>query len=117
MASRKQERQLQQAREAGQIEPEMDTETGKMINPHNPEFITKRPWYLGESGPSLIHHSKQKVDTVLSMKKADEILHQRWAAKKKVAVGFRKVSAGHCFPHDTGSLLGSVEMGSLRPQF
>lgn len=28
MASRKQERQLQQAREAGQIEPEMDTETG-----------------------------------------------------------------------------------------
>lgn len=29
MASRKQERQLQQAREAGQIEPEMDTETGK----------------------------------------------------------------------------------------
>lgn len=91
MASRKQERQLQQAREAGQIEPEMDTETGKMINPHNPEFITKRPWYLGESGPSLVHHSKQKVDAVLSMKKADEVLHQRWAIKKKAASGFRKV--------------------------
>lgn len=64
-----------------------------MINPHNPEFITKRPWYLGESGPSLVHHSKQKVDSVLSMKKADEILHQKWATKKKVASGFRKVCA------------------------
>lgn len=29
MASRKQERQLQQAREAGQIEPEMDIESGE----------------------------------------------------------------------------------------
>ena len=91
MASRKQERQLQQAREAGQIEPEMDTETGKMINPHNPEFITKRPWYLGESGPSLVHHSKQKSDAVLSMKQADAIVQQRWTSTKKVASGFRKV--------------------------
>lgn len=62
-----------------------------MINPHNPEFITKRPWYLGESGPSLVHHSKQKVDAVLTMKKADELVQQRWASKKKVASGFRKV--------------------------
>lgn len=62
-----------------------------MINPHNPEFITKRPWYLGESGPSLVHHSKQKVDAVLTMKKADELVQQRWASKKKAASGFRKV--------------------------
>ncbi|CAM9162421.1 unnamed protein product [Ectocarpus sp. 4 AP-2014] len=96
MASRKQERQLQQAREAGQIEPEMDTETGKMINPHNPEFITKRPWYLGESGPSLVHHSKQKVDAVLTMKKADELVQQRWATKKKVAAGYRKGACNNC---------------------
>lgn len=67
------------------------TVTGKMINPHNPEFITKRPWYLGESGPSLVHHSKQKVDAVLTMKKADELVQQRWATKKKVASGYRKV--------------------------
>ena len=65
-----------------------------MINPHNPEFITKRPWYLGESGPSLVHHSKQKVDAVLTMKKADELVQQRWATKKKVATGFRKVRSG-----------------------
>lgn len=62
-----------------------------MINPHNPEFITKRPWYLGESGPSLVHHSKQRVDEVLTMKKADELVQQKWSAKKKVATGFRKV--------------------------
>ena len=113
MASRKQERQLQQAREAGQIEPEMDTETGKMINPHNPEFITKRPWYLGESGPSLVHHSKQKSDAVLSMKQADEIVQQRWAMKTKVASGFRKVSqsvrALACFPKHASTSLSDVD--------
>ncbi|CAN0010028.1 unnamed protein product, partial [Discosporangium mesarthrocarpum] len=96
MSSKRQERQIQQAREAGQIAPETDTETGKMINPHNPEFITKRPWYLGESGPSLVHHSKQKVDQLLSMSKADEIVHQRWAAKKTVASGFRKGACKNC---------------------
>lgn len=30
-------------------EVKMDQD-GKMINPHNPEFITKVPWYLGNSG-------------------------------------------------------------------
>ena len=51
-----------------------------MINPHNPEFITKRPWYLGESGPSLNHHAVQKADHLLSMHEADKVAAQR---KKK----------------------------------
>lgn len=67
-----------------------------MINPHNPEFITKRPWYLGESGPSLVHHSKQKVDAVLTMKKADELVQQKWSTKKSVATGYRKVCVCVC---------------------
>ena len=28
------------------LPPERDEESGKLINPHNPEFITKVPWYL-----------------------------------------------------------------------
>lgn len=64
-----------------------------MINPHNPEYITKRPWYLGDSGPSLKHHAKQRSDAVLSMSEADQILQ----GKKKVlgkATTFRKVKIG-----------------------
>jgi hypothetical protein len=56
MSDFKKRKQIEQARMAGQLAPETDTETGKMINPHNPDFISKRPWYLGDSGPSLKHH-------------------------------------------------------------
>lgn len=34
---------LREARAAGTAAPETDEQTGKMINPHNPEFITKAP--------------------------------------------------------------------------
>jgi hypothetical protein len=64
--------------------------SGKLINPHNPEFITKRPWYLGESGPSLKHHAKRDDGSTLSMSETDQIIKQR----KKflgVATKYRKV--------------------------
>eukprot|EP01036_Dinobryon_divergens_P059331 gene59331-79166_t len=44
----------------GELPPDLD-ENGKMINPHNPDYITKVPWYLGESGPTLKHHTIQKA--------------------------------------------------------
>eukprot|EP00635_Sarcinochrysidales_sp_CCMP3193_P011695 CAMPEP_0118915480 /NCGR_PEP_ID=MMETSP1166-20130328/15638_1 /TAXON_ID=1104430 /ORGANISM="Chrysoreinhardia sp, Strain CCMP3193" /LENGTH=624 /DNA_ID=CAMNT_0006855179 /DNA_START=1 /DNA_END=1875 /DNA_ORIENTATION=+ len=78
--SRRREKELKQQRESGALPPQMDVATNKPINPHNPEFLTKRPWYLGESGPSLTHHGKQKKDRahVVSMAEADDhALQQR----------------------------------------
>lgn len=69
-AERKEQRELQEARQAGTAAPEVDVNSGKMINPHNPAFVTQRPWYLGESGPSLNHHVARK-DREVSMAEAD----------------------------------------------
>lgn len=52
----KRQKQLQEARAAGTAAPETDAATGKMINPHNPQFITAAPWYLNQDKPSLKHH-------------------------------------------------------------
>mmetsp|Transcript_136714 Transcript_136714/g.380994 ORF Transcript_136714/g.380994 Transcript_136714/m.380994 type:complete len:587 (-) Transcript_136714:205-1965(-) len=51
----KKQKQLQEARAAGTAAPETDAATGKMINPHNPQFITQAPWYLNQNKPSLKH--------------------------------------------------------------
>jgi len=51
----KKQKQLQEARAAGTAAPETDAATGKMINPHNPQFITQAPWYLNQNKPSLRH--------------------------------------------------------------
>lgn len=71
------------------------TNSGKLINPHNPEYITKRPWYLGESGPSLNHHAKQRSDATLGLQEAEEIL-----ARKPKFVGrattYRKGACENC---------------------
>ncbi|CAM9099279.1 unnamed protein product [Chrysoparadoxa australica] len=92
----KKRKQIETARQNGQIAPETDTETGSMINPHNPEFITKRPWYLGDSGPSLKHHSKQKVDSKLSMKDADSLIQRKWSLNKTKAKAFRAGACRNC---------------------
>ena len=76
--TRKREKELQEQRASGNLPPEMDVSSGKLINPHNPEFITKRPWYLGDSGPSLVHHASKKAKNhVVSMAEADEFASRR----------------------------------------
>jgi pre-mRNA-processing factor SLU7 len=65
-------REIEDARKAGTVAPEEDAD-GNMINPHNPEFISKRPWYLGDSGPSLKHQNVQKKSHFLSLAEADNL--------------------------------------------
>jgi len=79
VSDRHKSRQEKEARASGQLPPEVDVKTGSMINPHNPEFITKRPWYLGgnDEGPSLDHQASQKNDSErleLSLQQADQLV-------------------------------------------
>jgi pre-mRNA-processing factor SLU7 len=88
-------------RAAGHLPPEMDESTGKMINPHNPEFITKVPWYLGESGPTLKHHADQKSNYELSMEEADNLYARKHATQVLMKsthqkVGYRKGACKNC---------------------
>ena len=89
IADRKKTRELAEARQSGAAAPQVDVKTGSMINPHNPEFITKRPWYLGDNdaGPSLDHQADQRLDkdrVELSMASADAIVRaERRLLKEK----------------------------------
>ncbi len=48
LANYKKKKDEQKKKQNGEMAPDVD-ENGKMINPHNPEFITKVPWYLGKT--------------------------------------------------------------------
>lgn len=80
LLDRKKQRELQEARQSGSVAPAVDVKTGQMINPHNPEFLTKRPWYLSNDapeaagGPSLDHQTSQFVKEELSLTEAEEAL-------------------------------------------
>jgi pre-mRNA-processing factor SLU7 len=73
-----------QKKQNGEMAPDIDGNSGKMINPHNPDFITKVPWYLGNSGPTLKHHSVQKSDHVLSMTESDQLIKQKINSQKQI---------------------------------
>ncbi|GLE05307.1 hypothetical protein PINS_up014320 [Pythium insidiosum] len=68
----KRKKEIEEARKNGTLPPEQDAD-GNLINPHNPEYISKRPWYLGDSGPSLKHQSIQNQSHLLSIHEADEL--------------------------------------------
>lgn len=86
-ADRKKNRELAEARQSGAVAPAVDVKSGAMINPHNPEFITKRPWYLGggDAGPSLDHQADQRPDKEkyeVTLRDADEFLHEERRKRK-----------------------------------
>ena len=73
----------------------------KIINPHNPEFITKVPWYLGGNNtPSLEHHSIQKNDHFLTLAETDQLISNKVQAqiltKNKNNLGYRKGACKNC---------------------
>lgn len=87
------QKEIEEARKDGTLPPERDAE-GNLINPHNPEYITKVPWYLGETGATLQHQSIQQQQHLLSITEADE-LYKR-GKKKQVATKWRKGACKNC---------------------
>ncbi len=87
-ADRKKAREMAEARQSGAVAPEVDVKTGAIINPHNPEFITRRPWYLGgdaDAGPSLDHQGDQRAEEdkkELSLSAADRLVREERARVK-----------------------------------
>mmetsp|Transcript_7005 Transcript_7005/g.15287 ORF Transcript_7005/g.15287 Transcript_7005/m.15287 type:complete len:687 (+) Transcript_7005:182-2242(+) len=82
ISDRKKAREMAEARQSGAVAPEVDVKTGAIINPHNPEFITRRPWYLGgdaDAGPSLDHQGDQRAEEdkkELSLSAADRLVRE-----------------------------------------
>lgn len=76
---------------SGDKPPAIDQD-GKMINPHNPEFITKVPWYLGNTGPTLKHHSRQKNNHELSIAETDALVLKKLAAQQEVQAASKKTT-------------------------
>lgn len=92
----KKKREIEEARRNGTLPPEQDAD-GNLINPHNPEYISKRPWYLGDSGPSLKHQTIQNQSHLLSAQEADELYTRgRKQAAAAAAERPRKWRKGAC---------------------
>lgn len=53
-----QEKKRLAEQQAGKAAPDVDADTGTMINPHNPSFITNVPWYLAQEGGTSLRHQK-----------------------------------------------------------
>jgi len=100
IADRRKNRELAEARQSGNAAPEVDVKTGAIINPHNPEFITRRPWYLGgnDDGPSLDHQADQRTlgeRLGVTLATSDYLVQQqRQKTKELYQQGFQALQTG-----------------------
>ena len=99
-SERRAQRELAEARQSGNAPPEIDVKSGAMINPHNPEFITKKPWYLaegtgGDGGPTLDHQADQQDRRTISLAEADALVREeRERIKEKLRKQRTKLKKG-----------------------
>ena len=106
LEQKKKRREDNLKRQAGELPPEQDEVTGKMINPHNPDFITKKPWYLGQDGGASLQHQAARSETSreLTMSESDALYAQKAAAQRAIklqaskerVVVFRKGACTNC---------------------
>lgn len=85
LLDRRQQQQLKEARQAGTVAPAVDQSTGQIINPHNPEFLTRKPWYLSQGDhqePTLEHQAGLIEQNEVSLTAAEQAL-QRERLKQK----------------------------------
>ncbi|KAL7556575.1 hypothetical protein ACA910_009091 [Epithemia clementina (nom. ined.)] len=68
-----------------------DKSAPAMVNPHNPEFITKKPWYLGDSTdePTLEHQTAPTLNkkVPLSLAASEALVAQQRAVQDKFEKG------------------------------
>ena len=89
---RKQEKELDEARKAGQIAPLTD-EHGKDISPHIPQYISSTPWYIKQGeGPTLSHQRVQETKERTDL----ETWYHRGAKKGPPPKKFRKGACTNC---------------------
>jgi pre-mRNA-processing factor SLU7 len=55
---RRQEREIEELRKQGLAMPATD-ESGKLINPHIPAYLSKTPWYIGSGEQPTLKHQRQ----------------------------------------------------------
>ncbi|GKY91067.1 hypothetical protein MPSEU_000079500 [Mayamaea pseudoterrestris] len=85
LLDRRQQQQLHEARQSGAVAPAVDSSTGQIINPHNPEFLTKKPWYLGQGAaqPTLEHQQGLVELNEVSLTAAEAALERDRLQQKK----------------------------------